>query len=135
MRGILADINVIGHVQVLLEILEGNYWGELWKELDLTIHTFDEIGLSPDVPDSLLWRRCQDLNIVLITTNRNAEGPESLEMTIRRENGPSSLPVLTSADNERVATDREYAVLTAEVLIDYLIRIDTLHGTGRLFLP
>ena len=135
MRGILADINVIGHVQVLLEILEGNYWGELWKELDLTIHTFDEIGLSPDVPDSLLWRRCQDLNIVLITTNRNAEGPESLEMTIRRENGPSSLPVLTIADNERVATDREYAVLTAEVLIDYLIRIDTLHGTGRLFLP
>jgi hypothetical protein len=75
------------------------------------------------------------LEIVLITANRNSDGPDSLELTIRRENESTSLPVLTLSDSQRVESDREYAEVTAEALIDYLFRIDDVRGTGRLFLP
>jgi hypothetical protein len=135
MRGILADNDVAGQVATLLNILEGHYWGDLWKEMNLTFHTFEEVGLSEDDPDSKIWRRCQELEIVLITANRNADGPESLELTIRRENEPTSLPVLTLSDSKRVEADREYAERTAVGLIDYLFRIDDIRGTGRLYLP
>jgi hypothetical protein len=135
MRGILADNDVAGQVATLLFILEGRYWGDLWKEMDLTIHTFEEIGLTKRDPDSLIWRRCQELEIVLITANRNADGPESLEVTIRRENEPNSLPVLTLSDSKRIESDREYSERTAVAMVEYLFRIDTVRGAGRLFLP
>jgi hypothetical protein len=41
MRGILADNNVAGQVATILDILESHYWGDLWKEMDLTFHMSD----------------------------------------------------------------------------------------------
>lgn len=52
---------------------------------------------------------CQDHNILLITGNRNAESPESLEMTIRQRNASNCLPVLTLANPDRIQRDRPYA--------------------------
>ena len=78
---------------------------------------------------------CQRQGIVLITGNRNAEGPESLEITIRNENGPDCLPVLTIADRDRLMRDREYAESVLERLLETVIDLKVLRGAGRLFLP
>jgi hypothetical protein len=72
---------------------------------------------------------------VLLTSNRNADGPDSLEATIRAENQPDSLPVITISNHERVLQDRQYAERVAESLLDYLERIDEVRGTGRLYVP
>jgi hypothetical protein len=71
----------------------------------------------------------------MITGNRNAEGPESLEMTIRQRNTPDCLPVLTLADPDRIQRDRQYAEAVVERLFDILIDSGVLRGTGRLYLP
>ncbi len=67
--------------------------------------------------------------------NRNQRGPDSLEAVIRAENQPDSLPVMTIGDADRVLEDRLYAEKVAERLLDYLMRIDELRGTGRLYVP
>ena len=78
MKGILADHNADGHLEVLLRTLLGEDWLEMWNELDVPVFTFAELGLSPDADDVTLWRTCQREQLVLITNNRNAEGPGSL---------------------------------------------------------
>ena len=50
----------------------------------------------------------------MITGNRNDESPDSLEATIRNENQPDSLPVITIADSDRVLRDRLYAEKVAD---------------------
>lgn len=59
--------------------------------------------------------------LVLITGNRNDDGADSLEATIRNENQPDSLPVITIADQDRVLQDRLSAERVAESLLDYLL--------------
>jgi hypothetical protein len=43
--------------------------------------------------------------------------------------------VLTLADPDRVGRDARYAEGVVERLFDILIDVDTLRGTGRLYLP
>ena len=71
----------------------------------------------------------------MVTGNRNDDVPDSLEATIRAENLPSSLPVITIANANRVLQDRVYAEKVAESLLDYLLRIDEVRGAGRLYVP
>ena len=40
MKAILADINVQGHLHVLLSLLEGDEWRELWHSFNLTVLFF-----------------------------------------------------------------------------------------------
>jgi hypothetical protein len=132
---ILADNNAEGHVQILLRILSEEPWGDIWNELGATVATFEEIGLDRDSSDAKLWRACQRDQIVLITNNRNADGSESLEAVIRRENQPSSLPIFTLASPDRLLTSREYAEKTATGLLEYLAYLDEIRGVGRIYLP
>ena len=83
--------------------------------------TFEEFDLSQDATDATIWQTCQDHDILLITGNRNAEGPESLEITLRQRNTPNCLPVLTLADPDRIQRDRQYAEAVVERLFDILI--------------
>jgi hypothetical protein len=133
--GILADYNCEGHVTALITALETGRLAELWIALRVDVLTFRVLGLPSTTPDDELWRLCQQKGIVLVTANRNADGPDSLEAVIRAENGPDHLPVLTIGDVDRVLDSREYATQAAEQLLDYLFRIDGLRGTGRLYLP
>jgi hypothetical protein len=135
MRGVLADINVVAQARALLLILASDTWRDLWTELGLAVETFASLGLPFDAPDSLIWRRCQREGVVLMTDNRNDDGPDSLEATIRNENQPGSLPVITIADSDRVLRDRLYAERVAVRLLDYLMRIDEVRGVGRLYVP
>jgi hypothetical protein len=93
------------------------------------------LGLRPTRPDVYLWRLCQERDIVLITGNRNKEGAESLEAAIAQLGTPESLPVLTIGEPNRIFSSREYAHQAAERLLEYLDGMESLRGTGRLFLP
>jgi hypothetical protein len=134
-RAILGDINIKGHVQILIDILESATWREVWTFLNLPLRTFRDLGLALDVTDAVLWQTCQQQEIILITANRNADDPDSLETTIRTRNTPDSLPVFTIADPDQVLHSRAYAERVVQQLLEYLIDIDNYRGTGRLYLP
>ena len=85
--------------------------------------------------DSLIWETCQKEELVLITENRNDDDPDSLESTIQARNTATSLPVFTIANIPHLRTSREYADRIIESLLDALLRIDALRGTGRLYPP
>ena len=135
MRGILADNDVEGLVEIIHTIWLSDAWRDLWNELGLSVESFHTLELSPDSSDAVVWRTCQKEGLVLVTGNRNADGAESLEMVVRGENQPDSLPVITIADSNRVLHDRLYAERVAERILDYLMRIDELRGSGRLYAP
>ena len=73
--------------------------------------------------------------MILLTNNRNDDGPDSLEAAIRQHNTADSLPVFTIGNVGRLEMSRAYAEEVVESLYEYLLRIDELRGTGRLFLP
>lgn len=135
MRGLLADINIQGQVQSLFLLLSGENWRGLWDHLKVPLFVFGDVGLALQAPDDVVWHLCQREGLVLITGNRNADGPTSLEITIRAHNTAQSLPVFTLADVERVKNSRDYAERVLERLLEYLLDLDNCRGTGRLYLP
>ena len=96
---------------------------------------FESLGLARDAADKLVWQRCQERDVVLVTANRNRRGPDSLEETIRTLNTRQSLPVITIASPERIARDRAYAERVAERLLEFLMSIESYRGVGRLYVP
>lgn len=49
--------------------------------------------------------------------------------------GLTSLPVFTLSDADWIFHSKDYLERVTESLFDQLLRIETLRGTGRLFLP
>jgi hypothetical protein len=135
MRGIISDMNIKGHVGRLVDLIHATFWIDYWNRLGLVLETFDGIGLENETPDNEVWRTCQREQVVLITANRNNDGPDSLEATILAESTEVSLPVLTLADADRVLQRADYAERVVARLFEYLIDIDLYRGTGRLYLP
>lgn len=135
MTEILADNDVQGQVALLMQILQGDPWREFSDHLTLTLRTFEDLRLSRDATDATLWRACQQRGVVLITGNRNSEGPDSLEATINGENSPDYLPVFTLAKPARILKDHGYAQRAAEKLLEYLLDIELFRGVGRFYLP
>jgi hypothetical protein len=134
-KAILSDVNIEGHVQILINILESAAWQGVWALFNLQAYTFRDLGLDAKTPDVVLWQVCQQQEVILITANRNDDGPDSLESTIRTMNTIQSLPVFTIADADRILHSRTYAERVVERLLDYLIDIDNYRGTGRQYLP
>ena len=60
---------------------------------------------------------------------------DSFEATIQARNTPESLRILTIASVPQLRASREYADRVIGKLLDSLLRIETLRGSGRLFLP
>jgi hypothetical protein len=78
---------------------------------------------------------CQQHDILLITANRNDDGPDSLEATIHDLNNSLSLPVFTIANPELLLTSPDYAERVAIQVLEYLMTLDHLRGMGQLFIP
>lgn len=135
MNGILADINVRGHVDFLLALVQSPPWRDIWGELRLSYATFASFGLDPAATDVEIWHRCQDEGYVLITDNRNSKGKDSLDSVIRSANTLHSLPVLTIGNIQRLRHNREYAESVVVRLFEILIDIESVRGAGRLYLP
>lgn len=135
MKGILPDINIQGQAMILLLVWQSREWREVWESLGLSVHTFGEFGWNATAADNVIWRECQKRGLVLLTANRNQDGPTSLETTIREELAANSLPVFTIADPQRVQREASYAARTAVKLLQYFTDIDTVRGVGRLYVP
>ncbi len=135
MKGILADANIIGPVESLVEQMQSSRWVEFWAFLGLEFKRFEDVGLSQDSSDLVIWQTCQAEELILITDNRNKKSADSLEATIQQYSQQDSLPVFTISDMTAFNTSRTYAEKVLEHLYDYLMRIDEIRGTGRLYLP
>lgn len=135
MKGILADINVIGSVASLVRQMQTPEWIDFWNSLNIELKQFDDVGLAVDSTDLEVWQTCQSEQLVLVTDNRNHDHEHSMEAAIREHNQPDCLPVFTISSIGRFQTNREFAEKVLEDFFDYLLRIDEVRGTGRLYLP
>jgi len=97
-KGILADIHLKGPVEDLVREMQAEPWAEFWNELGLVLFHFEDVRLTPTSTDLEIWQRCQAEDLILITSNRNSDSPESLEASIRRFNTANCLPVFTIGD-------------------------------------
>jgi hypothetical protein len=131
---VTGDNDVGGAVQVLRRILESADNAAWLEVLGVAFTDFETLGLSRDAADRVVWQTCQTADVVLITGNRSG-GPDSLDLVIHELSNETSLPVLTIADQRRVTRNPAYANGIALRLLDFLERIESLRGTGRLFLP
>ena len=135
MKGLIADANIQGQVEYLVQRMQAEPWAEFWKALGLLLRRFEEVGLSASASDLEVWNVCQAEHLILITDNRNLDSEDSLEATIRRNNTPDSLPVFTIEDMNEFRMNNSYVERVVETLYDHLLRIDDIRGTGRLYLP
>lgn len=127
----LSDHDIEGYAQLL--------WGTLasvgWLDLtDLELATFYEVGLPIDSNDKDVWQFAQDKGLILITNNRNMRGQDSLEQTLREENRPESLPVITIGKLERLA-DLQYRQQCADALVEISLDLQNHRGRGRIYIP
>jgi hypothetical protein len=132
---LLADANIQGHIEVMVQRMQAEPWVGFWNDFEMGCTSFADVGLDPSDSDAVVWHRCQERKLFLLTNNRNDDGPDSLETTIRTYNSAVSLPVFTIGDAERLRNERDYSDRVIWALLDYMVRIDGLLGAGRLFLP
>ncbi len=136
MKGLLADINIAGQVRTLMETFYASEeWAEYWTALQIRCLFFEHVGLNPRSPDDVVWQTCQDSGLILITGNRNHDGPTSLEATIRTRLQPDSLPVITVSQAKSLGLNTAYTAQVGIKLLDYLYNIEQYRGTGRLYVP
>ena len=135
MISLLADANIQGQVGILIARMQRNPWRDFWDYLQLHCVSFADVDLHPSDPDEMVWRCCQEKELLLLTDNRNDDGPDSLEATIRARNTPTSLPVFTIGNVRLLSSSAAYADRVINQLIIYLLALDGIRGTGRLYLP
>lgn len=131
MPTVLVDHNLEGQSVLIAGTLLEQGWLTL-IEIRFT-HLADE-HLATNSSDRVVWRFAQQQGMVLLTANRRMSGADTLEQTIREENTPASLPVLTVTDAKRVQ-ERDYRERCAERLAEVLFDLDDYRGIGRIFIP
>jgi hypothetical protein len=129
---LLADHNIEGQARLLLGTLQKLRWAEL---LDLRLATFVEVGLDTASSDREVWRRAQQLGMLLLTDNRNNESADSLEETLLEEATSGSLPVVTVGSAERLRTEFGYRTACADRLVEILVDLDGYRGIPRIYVP
>lgn len=134
-QGLLPDNDIEGQFAILLSHLTSDLWKDTWLRLDVTVFTFESLGLSRDATDREVWQMCQEQNILLVTGNRNDDGPHSLHSTIQDLNNSKCLPVFTLANPERIRQTPSYAEEVAVVMLEYLMDFEEIRGAGRIWLP
>jgi len=132
---LLADANIQGHIERVVAAMQTASWKDLWISLQLRHLTFTDVGLNVADTDAVIWHRCQERQVFLLTNNRNKDGADSLEATIRNQTTLQSLPVFTIGNVDRVLRDSQYRESVVEALYDYLMEVENIRGTGRLYLP
>lgn len=64
MKGIIADVNIQGHVDLLMVLIQAEPWKLFWDYLKLRYCHFADVGLLPSSPDSQVWQTCQNGELV-----------------------------------------------------------------------
>ncbi|MFP5270759.1 ACP S-malonyltransferase [Coleofasciculus sp.] len=128
---ILVDHNLEGYVVLLQGTLASEGWLDL---LSIRFLFMEEAGLATDSNDRVVWRYAQLNQMILLTANRRMIGKDSLEQTIREENTPTSLPVVTIGTVGRLS-NREYRERCAARLAEIIMYPENSIGVGRIFMP
>ncbi len=131
MTTILVDHNLEGQALLLAGTLLRQSWMSL---LDLRFSRLTDEGLPETSSDREIWRYAQARGMILLTANRRMAGPDTLEETIRAENTPTSIPILTVTSEKRMS-ERSYRERCADRLAEILFDLDDYRGAGRLFIP
>jgi hypothetical protein len=121
MRGLLADVNLQGHLAVLRQLLtELDLLPSLLAE-GLELATFAGVGFPAELDDRSVWHRCQADGWMFFTDNRNQDGSNSLEATPRDSWQPGALPVITLASKNKFEKSPDYrkkvAIRIAELMV------------------
>jgi hypothetical protein len=137
MPGLLADVNVQGHLPYLRRLMEGQGLLEILTEMGISLVTFPDLGLARATDDRTLWRFCQENHWVLFTDNRNQEDENSLNATIEDSWCDGHLPVLTLANKGKFENSESYAAIVARDVAELLVVafVDETRDQPRIFVP
>jgi hypothetical protein len=127
----LLDNDVAGFKEILVAALQSTGWND-YQLIEFT--TLEEVGLARDATDREIWRWCQINSHLLLTANRNERDKHSLQLTVREENTPFALPVITISDQQRLH-NAAYREACIERLLTIVLELGNYLGTGRLYLP
>ena len=128
---ILSDHDIEGHAHSIMGVLGAEGWLEA---VDLRLAIFTEVGLPLDSSDREVWLFAQENGMILLTNNRNMDGADSLEQTLRDENCPTSLPVVTVANVGRLS-ERNYRERCAFQLLEIALELNKHLGRSRIYIP
>ncbi len=128
----LIDYNLNGPALILLGSLTGSGWLDL---IDIRFVRFSEVELPMNSSDRQVWQFAQANQMILLTANRSMKGKDSLEQVIREENTPTSFPVLTIANVDKLLADSNYRERCVNRLVEIAIDIEYYQGTMRIFIP
>jgi hypothetical protein len=128
---ILVDHHLEGRANRLWSAISIGGWDEL---VAIQFVTLSQVGLSVDSSDRVIWRFVQAQGMLLLTGNRNMKRGDSLEQTLREENGPAALPVITVGSSERL-DEHDYRERCGLRLVEINMDLDRYRGVGRLFIP
>jgi predicted nuclease of predicted toxin-antitoxin system len=115
---VLVDHNLRGQSVVLAGSLAASGWLDL---ISIRFVLFEEVGLAINSDDRTVWCCAQSNEMILLTANRSMKGKDSLEQVMREENTPTSLPVVTIGNINR--------------LVDIIVEIEDYRGARRIFIP
>lgn len=124
MQGLLADVNVQGHLPYLRQRLASLDLLTVLDALDLRLVTFRDLQIPRNLDDRSLWNLCQRDGWVLFTDNRNDDGPDSLQATLDDSWNDGHLPVLTLSSKRRFEEDRGYSDRVATDVAEVLFGIE-----------
>jgi hypothetical protein len=137
MPGLLADVNLQGHLPYLARLMKGQGLLEVLSELGVSLATFPDVGLDRGVDDRTLWHFCQSNEWMLFTDNRNHENENSLNAAIQDSWRDGHLPVLTLANKGKFENSEAYATKVARDVAELLsvASVDGIRNQSRIFVP
>ena len=128
---ILIDHNIEGQAKLLWDTFKNTGLLEL---CETEFVMFGDVGLEININDRQLWHFAQNNQMLLLTDNRSDNEEDSLEQTIRQENMPTSLPILTVGKISRM-NKRLYREQCTERIAEIILELKNYQGTGRIFIP
>jgi predicted nuclease of predicted toxin-antitoxin system len=124
----LIDHNLERYAVILLGKIASDGWLDL---IPIRFITFREIELSTDSSDRVVWQVAQNNQMILLTANRNMKGEDSLEKTLREDNTPNSLPIVTIGNLDRFRSEPGYRSQCTDRIIEILLDLENYTGVGR----
>ncbi len=137
MRGLLADVNVQGHLLYLCQLFESLDLESVLIEIPLEFATFADLQIPQNLDDRSLWQRCQQDGWVLFTDNRNDENENSLHATLADSWHKGCFPVLTLANKKKFERNSIYAERVAVDVAELLFGIahQEYRDRPRIYVP
>ena len=128
----LIDHNLRGHAVLLSGSILSSGWLD-W--IPIRFITFDEMKLPINSDDRVVWQFAQSNQMILLTANRSMKGENSLEQVMCEEMTPTSLPVVTISNGDRLLNEPNYRERCATRLVEIVLDLDAYRGVSRLFIP